>query len=201
MRGGVTPGRLEGSGTPFNWPAAIGYGRQPFANIVSGAGQLTAGPNGVQLGIFGWADPDTGEVTNTPTGQQGITTDAGAQITTQGGESIVTFGDTAVGLLGFVLPITRMWDWNRCTPTPPGALVRGFILRAGLPCVLAAAGDFLTVFPFGAQAGQQVFADPATGYAYSGNPGGLVGTPWVAMETACRCNAVVRISSFVEPIN
>ena len=172
MRSEVTPGKLEGAGTPFNWPTAIGYGRQPFANVPASAGTMTAGPNGVQLGLFGWADPVLGEVSN-----------------------------ESPGILGFVLPVPRAWNWQKCTPTLPGSPVRGLILRAGLACVLAASGDFVTTFPFGAQAGNQVFTDPATGVPYSGNPGGLVATPWTVMSSACGCNARVRISSFVAPFN
>jgi hypothetical protein len=174
VRWGLTPGKLEGAGTPFNWPAAIGYGRQPFANVVAGDGALAAGPNGVQMGIFAWADPDSGQVSNV---------------------------QMPGGLLGFVLPVIGLYNWQRCMPTPPGSLVRGLVLRAGMQCVMGAAGDFLTVFPFGGQAGQQVFTDPATGVPYSGNPGGLVPTPWTVMETGCRCNATLRISSFSAPLN
>ena len=173
MRSGGTPGKLEGAGTPFNWPNAIGYGRAPFANLVAGPGALTAGPDGVQMGIFGWADPVTGRVANARS-------------------------DGA--LLGFVLPIRGMWNWQRCTRTPLGAAVRGLILRSGLAVTLAAAGDFVTTFPFGGQAGDQVFTDPATGVPYAGNPGGFVATPWTLMETGCGCNAHLRISSFAKPL-
>lgn len=175
MRGGaITPGRLEGAGTPFNWPQAIGYGRAPFANLTAGAWALTAGAAGLQLGIFGWADPNSGQVSN-------------AQI--------------AGGLLGFVLPVPQMRNWQRCYPAcgPAGP---GIVLRPGVECVLAAAGDFLTVFALGAQAGQQVYADPVTGAPYGGNAtGSAVPTPWTVMETGCRCNAKLRISSFSSPTN
>jgi hypothetical protein len=38
--------------------------RNPFASVPSPAGGHTAGINGVTLGRFGWADPDTGQVSN-----------------------------------------------------------------------------------------------------------------------------------------
>ncbi len=142
--------------------------------MVSGPGALAAGPDGVQMGIFGWADPVTGQVTN-------VRSDG--------------------ALLGFVLPVIGMWNWQRTTPTPAGAPVRGLILRAGMGVVVATAGDFKTVFPFGGQAGQRVFTDPATGVPYAGNPGGLVATPWTLMETGCSCNAHLRISTFSKPLN
>lgn len=166
-----TPGRLTGAGTPFNWPQAIGYDRAPFASLPSGAWRCVAGPAGLQLGIFGWADPNTGQVSNS---------------------------EVAGGFLGFVLPVIQMLNWQRCYRTrgPTGLAV---ILRAGLECVLAAAGDFITTFPLGAQAGQRVYADPVTGAPYGGNPGSAIATPWTVMENACHCNAKVRISSFTQP--
>lgn len=174
MRGFATHGRLEGAGTPFEWPAAVGYSRQPFTNLVSGAWALTAGPNGCALGIFGWADPNSGEVSN-------------AQITG--------------GALGFVLPVRGMWNWQgvytQCgAPGTPPLLMR----RPGLGLVLASQGDFLTRFPLGAQVGQQVFTDPATGLPYSGNPGGFVPTPWTVMQSGS-CNERCSISSFTPPFN
>jgi hypothetical protein len=173
VRWPYTPGRLEGAGTPFNWPAAIGYGRAPFANFVSGKGGCTAGPSGVALGIFGWVDPGSGEVSNV--------------------QSAGTF-------LGFVLPVFNLWNWQRvysvCSPPSPPLLV----LRPGIECVVAVAGDFLTRFPQGGEAGSQVWADPATGLPYSSNIGGLVATPWTLMQTG-DCNAQLRISSFVRPLN
>jgi hypothetical protein len=197
MWGGIrSEARLAGAGTPFEWYQANGYGRQPFANVVSGPWQLTAGPNGVQLGIFGWADPNTGEVSN-----QYI----------------------PGGALGFVLPVRQMWNWQRAYPqcTPP--YPPGIILRPGMQCVLAAIGDFLTRFPLGGEAGNQVWTDPNTGQPYAasagenlstdsgliivtqgGNPistqsGGFVATPWTLMQNG-GCNSKLRISSFVKPV-
>lgn len=168
---GSTRGRLNGAGTPFNWAAAIGYGREPYASIVAGKGALTAGPQGVQIGIFGWVDPVTGQVTNT---------------------------QVAGALLGFVIPVLNWYNWQRVMPSK-NALGRVLIIRAGVECVIANQGDFTTTFLLGAQAGQQVYVDPATGFPYGGNPGGLVPTPWTVMESGCTCNAKLRISSFVKP--
>lgn len=173
MRQAWTPGALEGAGTPFNWPAAIGYGRAPYATFSAGAWALTAGPDGVQMGMFGWADPATGLVTNAKP-------DAG-------------------GILGFVLPVVQFFNYQRTTPTPPGAAVRGRILRAGMALVLAVAGDFVTIFPFGGEAGVRVYADPASGVPYAGDPGGMVATPWTLMQSGCNCASPLRISSFSAP--
>lgn len=170
---GFNPARLAGAGTPFQWPASTGYDRQPFANIVTGADRLTASaPNGVALGIFGWADPVSGEVANEL---------------------------TAGWLLGFVLPVFNMWNWQRVSPrcNPPGPTL--LVLRPGLECVVAAAGDFITVFPLGAQAGQQVWTDPATGLAYGSDLGGYTPTKWTVMQNG-GCNSRLRISSFTRPV-
>lgn len=172
----TTAAARAGAGTPFEWSQAFGFDRQPYANVPAGAWALAAGPNGVQLGIFGWADPNTGQVSN-------------VQI--------------AGGALGFVLPVIGMYNWQRVflQANALGCGPPSFILRAGMQCVLAAAGDFLTRFALGAMAGQRVYADPATGLPYGGNPGGLVATPWTVMQNGCGCNSVLRISSFAKPFN
>lgn len=172
---GMNPGRLAGAGSPFNWPASIGYARQPYASFPAGPWRCIAGPEGVALGIFGWVDPNTHEVSN---------------VQTEGAHLV------------FVLPVVGMWNWNRCYPNrvapcgPPQ-----IILRAGLEVVPAVQGDFLTRFPLGAQAGARVWTDPATGLAYDANlTGGYIATPWTVI-TNCGCNGLARISSFTAPVN
>ena len=67
------------------------YGRaqdrvaNPIACLVAGAGAFVAGPLDLALLRFGWADLDSGQVSNVY--------DTGLQ-------------------LGFVLPVYRMWSWN-----------------------------------------------------------------------------------------
>lgn len=172
MRAGLI-GRLQGAGTPFEWPIAVGHGRAPFASFPAGPAGCVAGPQGVVLGIFGWVDRTTLQVSNVQAG--------GAQ-------------------LGFVLPTFNMWNLQRVKPQWIEGFGRQLLLRPGLECVVAVAGDFLTQFPLGGQAGSQVFADPATGIPYANNPGGLVATPWTLMQNG-GCNAQLRISSFVKPVN
>jgi hypothetical protein len=177
VRDAFTPGRLQGAGTPFEWPEATGFGRAPFAAYIAGPGGVVAGPDGVALGIFGWVDPASLQVSNLFT--------SGFQ-------------------LGFVLPVFNGWNWQRvyrqCPPVPCSGAPTLWILRPGLGCVIAVQGDFLTQFPEGAQAGAQVFADPATGLPYTSNPGGYIATPWTAMQGA-GCNCSARISSFAAPVN
>ena len=165
---------VSGAGTPFDWPTAIGYSRQPFANVVAGPGALVAGPDGCFLGRFGWTDPNSGQVSN---------------------------AFVAGGLLGFVLPVVQWWNYQRVRPTRDASGYPVLELRAGLPCVLAATGDFYARFPFPAQAGQRVFVDPATGLPYGADGGGYVATKWTVMESSCGCNGRLRISSFAVPFN
>lgn len=81
-----TAARLAGAGTPFNWPQAIGYTREPYASFPAGAWGLIAGSEGLALGRFGWADPDSGQVSNV----------------------------LAVGAaLGFVLSVFNLYNWQR----------------------------------------------------------------------------------------
>lgn len=164
----------SGAGTPFDWPTAIGYSRQPFTSLVAGPGALAAGSDGCFLGRFGWADPQSGQVAN----------------------ALI-----AGGLIGFVLPVVQWWNWQRVAPTRDAAGYPALQLRAGLPVVLASTGDFYTRFPFPAQAGSRVFVDPATGLPYGSDLGGFVATKWTTMETSCGCNARLRISSFAAPFN
>lgn len=48
-----------------------------------------------------------------------------------------------------------------------------YLINAGFPVTLHSQGDFWTVFAGGATPGQQVYADPATGAAIAGAPGGI----------------------------
>lgn len=174
MRAGLNPGRLQGAGTPFEWSEAIGFGRQPFACYPAGKGGLVAGPSGVVLGIFGWVDPDLLEVSNVQT--EGFA-------------------------LGFVLPVFNLSNFQRVFAQWGPLSGPELVLRQGLGCVVGVAGDFMTRFPLGGQAGNRVWADPATGLPYDADLGGYVPTTWTLMQTACGCGARLRISSFVQPLN
>lgn len=176
----MSPARQAGAGTPFQWPESIGYSRQPYASLAFGAWGLTAGPEGVALARFGWADPDTGETSNV---------------------------QSAGAALGFVLPVPQLYNLQRCYPAcnfPSGSSNNSrssMILRPGMACVLATAGVFRTRFPFGAQAGSQVWTDPASGTAYDANlTGTYVATPF-AVTMNGGCNANLPISSFVAPFH
>lgn len=57
-------------------------------------------------------------------------------------------------------------------------------VRAGKPITLCATGDFWVKFPFGANIGAVVYADPATGIAYTADGGGFIATKWKAVTRA-----------------
>ena len=188
------PTRYFGAGSPFEWFPDIGRGRQPYTSFPAGFGGLAAGPNGVAMGQFGWVDSDSATVSNV---------------------------QSAGSMLVFVLPTYNGWNWQRVYPQPPvdcsGALpnLSGItpapsvpstsytlmILRAGMQCIVATSGSFLTRFPLGGQVGSQVWADPATGLPYSSNlTGSYIGTPWTLMQSG-GCGSQLRISSFTRPLN
>jgi len=175
----MRPGFTSGAGTPFQVYQATGYDRQPFASYSAGLNQLQVSAAGAMMGVFAWADPATGLVSNAQP------------------------ADPAH--LGFLLPTFNGWNWQRAypycpAPPLPGAPITGLILRPGMPCVLAVQGDFYTPFPNGAVAGAKVWADPLYGIAYCADGGGYIQTPWVCMQNLPG-GGPARISSFATPFN
>lgn len=163
----------DGAGTPFDWQEAIGFGRAPYASLVSGAWHCIAGPNGVAMGAFGWADPDTGQVNN----QQSDGTQ-----------------------LGIVLPLAERYNlWERAY-IRYGLSFPQLVIRSGFRCIVAVAGDFKLKFPQGGQIGMQVYTDPTTGLPFSGpvpyGAGGIK-TPWVLAQSGPP-NTRLRVSSFIQ---
>lgn len=169
------PANLDGAGTPFDWTEAIGFGRAPYASVVSGAWHCVSGPNGVAIGCFGWADSETGRVNNYQT--------PGTQ-------------------LGIVLPMAGKYNlWERAyirygLPFPQ------MIIRTGVRVIVAAIGDFMLKFPRGAQLGMQVYADPFNGLPFAGPvpylTNGGTPTPWVT-ATQGPPNARIRVSTSIQP--
>lgn len=51
---------------PHNTLEGAPYSSNPATSVLAGPGALTAGVYGVAMGRFGWADPITGRVQNTP---------------------------------------------------------------------------------------------------------------------------------------
>jgi hypothetical protein len=165
---------LDGAGTPFDWPEAIGYGRQPFASFPAGAWQCVAGPNGAAVGCFGWIDPASGKVSN----------------------SLIEGA-----LMGIVLPHANRYNlWERVYIRRSFPFSQ-MVTRPGVGCVVASVGDFNLKFPNGGEAGTQVFADPSTGLPYSGNTtGSYIQTSWTLTQSG-RPGTRLRISQMVQPFN
>lgn len=158
---------LAGAGTPFQNFNATGFDRQPYASFSAGLNQLQAAAAGLMMGVFGWADPSSGLVSN-------------AQV--------------IGGQLGFVLPTFNGWNWQRTYWSCSGP-VPGTILRPGMPCVLAVQGDFYTPFPNGASVSARVWVDPVYGLAYCADGGGYIQTPWTCMQNQ-PAGCAARISTF-----
>ena len=171
--------RLEGAGTPFDWPEAVGFGRQPFVSLPSGPWMCVAGPQGVAIGAFCWVNPDTGEASNT---------------------------QSAGTLIGFCLPHANPYNlWERVAIQYPNeSLQPPFpqqIVRPGVRCVVAASGVFSPKFPLGGQVGTLVYTDPATGLPYSGNvTGNYVATSYTLAQSGGP-NCRLRMSSFIQPFS
>jgi hypothetical protein len=168
--------RFDGAGTPFDWPEAVGFGRQPYASFLCGPWACVAGPQGLAIGAFCWTDPDTGQASN------------------------VQADGT---ILSFVLPLANQYNiWERVYVQYPVDGVPPFpqqIIRPGVACVIAVSGVFSPKFPFGGQVGNQVYADPATGLPYSGNvTGGYIATPYTLAQSGGP-NCSLRMSSFIQP--
>jgi hypothetical protein len=167
--------QYDGAGTPYDWPEAIGMGRQPYASLTVGPFTcIAAGPNGVAIGAFCWVDPDTGEANNT---------------------------QSPGTLLGFVLPLANRYNlWERVYMRYGWPFAQQ-VIRPGVACVVAQAGVFSPKFPNGGQVGTQVFADPATGLPYSGNTAdAYVATPWTLAQSGGP-GARLRMSSFLNPFS
>lgn len=77
-------------------------------------------------------------------------------------------------IIGLVQPRYGLWSLTY--------VLKGVrYVRAGKPITLCVTGDFWVRFPFGARIGDIVYADPATGIAYSADGGGFIATKWKAV--------------------
>lgn len=171
---------FSGSGTWFDWPEAVGFGRQPFASFTVGPWSITAaGPNGLAVGAFCWVDPDTGIASNV---------------------------QSAGTIMGFALPHANPYNfWERAYIQYPNSSYQPpfaqEVTRPGVRCVVAIAGVFSPKFPYGGQVGMRVYTDPNTGLPYSGNlTGTYIPTPYTITRSGgpgCR----IRMSSFVQPFS
>jgi hypothetical protein len=127
-------------------------------------GALVAGPDGIILGRFGWADLTTGQANNAPTGNP--------------------------CRLGLALPVIGTWQKVYRQQLAGGPWVN--VLRAGLGVTLAVRGDFWVRFAGGAWPGQPVYASEVDGSALAGYATDYQLTPWtVITKAAPGCLAII----------
>lgn len=136
----------------FNLAAGAFASANPRVTILGGSLCFRApDPDGLAVGMFAWADPESGLAFNAP--------------------------PSGASLLGFVLPV---WGGNRRVHIVPGRV----LIRPGIEVTLAAAGDFVAPFPYGAIPGQPVYASTVDGAPISGYSEAAVLTPWFVCSHA-----------------
>ena len=154
---------FEGAFAQYNPVYNPGY-NPPFPTVPF---PTRAAPGGVIQARFGWANPDSGLVSNMP-----------------------VYGTET---LGIVLPQPPGHNWSRVYFDATACAVR---VREGLPVTVFTGGPFYLRFAAGAVAGNRVYADVVDGHAVSGQTGGAVSTPWfVSTNTAPGGLAIVSTSA------
>lgn len=140
----------------------------PFRSLPAGPGAWRAGQGGVLQGRFGWANPTTGQVLNTPT-------------TPQDGLGVVIPLQSVNGANGAVIggPASYGGPQARWTWQTYDRVYKAWRMRAGIVCTVMPAGNFWLRFAGGANYGDTVYAlTDGSGLAVSGAYAGAVETPW-----------------------
>lgn len=132
----------------------------PFASVLAGVGAWRAGPGGLLQGRFGWGNPSTGLVSNTPTSPAdslGLVLPLESVNYANGGVvgGPVRFGGPAAA-----------WTWQTYDRA-----FKAWRLREGIVATLLNRGNFWLRFVGGANYGDTVYASTVDGSAISGNPG------------------------------
>jgi hypothetical protein len=120
-------------------------------------GQIVAGPDGLIVARFGWADLTANTVANTRT--------------------------NAAQRLGFVQPVWGTWQRAYWDASPANDGTQAFFLRAGLPANVFARGGFWARFVDAAYALQPVYASLIDGSCISGEADDAEQTPWTVQST------------------
>lgn len=157
--------------------------RAPFASAIAGSSSWRVGPGGVLQGRFGWANPTTGLVLNTPTTAQDSLGIVVPLQSVNGANGGVVGGPAALG------GPQAQWTWQTWDRT-----ARSWRLREGLVTTLMARGNFWLRFPNGADYGNPVYALLTDGSAVSGEIEGAVLTPWFVCGD-CGPGSLVMVSS------
>lgn len=135
----------------------LGYNLEtlaPFRSAPAGPGAWSAGLGGVLQGRFGWGNPQTGQVLNTPTTPQDV---LGVVVPLQSVNA--ANGGVIGGPAAFGGP-QAAWTWQTWDRT-----FRAWRLRQGLVANLALSGKFWLKFVGGASYGNYVFASTVDGSA------------------------------------
>jgi hypothetical protein len=157
----------------------------PYSTLPAFAGAWCAGPAGVSFNRFGFADPNTGLVSNAYSPGQEM--------------GIVLPQPLRYGRNGWNLAQWSNFVPPGSPPLPPSGIPPTLILRQGMPCTLLIQGRFIMQFLGGTQVGQQVFASVADGSAWTGVTGaGYLPTAWTTLG-ACGPNGRVQINTYVPP--
>lgn len=148
--------------------ALISRAEQPIpSSLLAGPGGLRAGVDLLQ-GRFGWADPETGLVTNV---------------------------QAAGTVLGLILPKVRppvanfsqAWTWAYTAACLT-------YIRSGIGVTLVSSGNYYVRFAAGAVPGEPVYADGLDGHAISGEAVGAFLTPWT-VAVGCAPGRLGQIST------
>lgn len=159
----------------------------PYASVLAGAMAFRAGPGGLLQGRFGWGNPNTGFVLNTPTTTQDV---LGVVIPLQsinGANGGVIGGPAALG------GRQARWTWQVWD-----RVARAWRLREGLVANLMGSGNFFLKFASGANYGDTVYASVTDGTAISGaGVAGSLVTPFkVCADGGPNCLVPVSSTAF-----
>lgn len=156
----------------------------PFHSVLAGEGAWRAGVGGVLQGRFGWGNPATNSVFNTPTTAQ----DSLGLVIPM--ESInYASGGVVGGPARFGGPAAQ-WTWQTFD-----RLARAWRTRQGIVVTLMDAGNFWLRFAGGASYGDTVYASMVDGSAISGVADGAVATAFKVCGDSCGCGSLVQVSS------
>lgn len=157
----------------------------PFASVLAGPGAWRAGPGGLLQGRFGWGNPVTGSVLNTPT------TPADSFGIVVPLQSVNYMNGGVIGGPARFGGPQAAWTWQTYDRQ-----FQAFRMRQGIVATLMNRGNFWLRFAGGANYGDTVYASVVDGSAISGDPGdGSVATAFKVVGSSCGCGGLVRVSS------
>jgi hypothetical protein len=152
----------------------------PFASALAGPLALRAGPGGLLQGRFGFADPATGLVINSGTGNMPFGVVVPLQSTNNANGAVIG------GPARFGGPQAR-WTWQTYDRA-----AKAWRMREGIVATLIPTGAFFLKFAGGANYGDTVYASLTDGSAISGAASGAVATAFkVCQPGAPGCLSVV----------